>query len=77
MNNPSAKPTPAPQSGTTQADITLVGGGMVGCRWLKTFLVRTAAFTLYDVARLPTRDAVNGFRLFSRRVIERSAWKIA
>jgi len=47
------------------------GGCMVGCRWLKAFLVRTAAFTLYYVARLPTRDATNGFRLFSRRVIER------
>jgi glycosyltransferase involved in cell wall biosynthesis len=46
------------------------GGCMVGCRWLKAMLVRTAAFTLYYVARLPTRDATNGFRLFSRRVIE-------
>jgi hypothetical protein len=36
-------------------------------------LVRTAAFTLYYVARLPTRDATNGFRLFSRRVIDRIA----
>lgn len=45
------------------------GGCMVGCRWLKAVLVRTAAFTLYYVARLPTRDATNGFRLFSRRVI--------
>ena len=47
------------------------GGCMVGCRWLKAVLVRTAAFTLFYVARLPTRDATNGFRLFSRRVIER------
>ena len=47
------------------------GGCMVGCRWLKAALVRTAAFTLYYVAGLPTRDATNGFRLFSRRVIER------
>jgi dolichol-phosphate mannosyltransferase len=46
------------------------GGCMVGCRWLKAMLVRTAAFTLYYVARLPTRDATNGFRLFSRRVID-------
>lgn len=46
------------------------GGCMVGCRWLKAALVRTAAFTLYHVARLPTRDATNGFRLFSRRVID-------
>jgi glycosyltransferase involved in cell wall biosynthesis len=47
------------------------GGSMVGCPWLKAFLVRSAAFTLYWVARVPTHDATNGFRLFSRRVIER------
>jgi dolichol-phosphate mannosyltransferase len=47
------------------------GGCMVGCPWLKALLVRTAAFTLFYVARLPTRDATSGFRLFSRRVIER------
>jgi UDP-N-acetyl-D-mannosaminuronic acid dehydrogenase len=27
LNNPSSKPTSAPQSGTTQADLTVVGGG--------------------------------------------------
>lgn len=47
------------------------GGCMVGCPWLKAVLVRTAAFTLYYIARLPTRDATNGFRLFSRPVIDR------
>jgi len=47
------------------------GGCMEGCRWLKALLVRTAAFTLYYLARLPTRDATNGFRLFSRRVVDR------
>ncbi len=46
------------------------GGCMVGCRWLKAVLVRSAAFSLYYIARLPTRDATNGFRLFSRRVID-------
>lgn len=46
------------------------GGCMVGCRWLKALLVRTAAFTLHYIARLPTRDPTNGFRLFSRRVID-------
>jgi len=46
------------------------GGCMVGCRWLKAFLVRAAAFTLYHMARLPTRDATNGFRLFSRRAVD-------
>lgn len=46
------------------------GGSMVGCPWLKATLVRAAAFTLYHFARLPTRDASNGFRLFSRRAID-------
>jgi dolichol-phosphate mannosyltransferase len=46
------------------------GGCMVGCRWHKALLVRVAAFTLYYVARVPSRDATNGFRLFSRRVID-------
>lgn len=47
------------------------GGRMVGCPWLKAVLVRVSAFVLYHVARLPTHDASNGFRLFSRRVVDR------
>jgi dolichol-phosphate mannosyltransferase len=47
------------------------GGCMVGCRWLKATLVRAAAFTLFYVARVPTRDATNAFRLVSRRVLDR------
>lgn len=46
------------------------GGSMVGCPLLKAALVRAASFTLYYVARLPAHDASNGFRLFSRRVID-------
>jgi len=46
------------------------GGSMVGCPWLKATLVRTAAFTLYHIARLPTHDPTSGFRLFSRRVVD-------
>ncbi len=46
------------------------GGCMVGCPWLKAVLVRGANFTLYHFARIPTHDASNGFRLFSRRVIQ-------
>jgi glycosyltransferase involved in cell wall biosynthesis len=45
------------------------GGSMTGCPWLKDILVRAANFTLFHVARLPTHDASNGFRMFSRRVI--------
>jgi dolichol-phosphate mannosyltransferase len=47
------------------------GGTMQGCPWLKAALVRTAAYTLHRFARLPTHDATSGFRMFSRRVIER------
>src|SRR6476660_1242110 len=47
------------------------GGAMIGCPWLKAALVRSANFTLRHLARLPTTDASNGFRLFSRRAIER------
>ena len=50
------------------------GGAMVGCPLLKAVLVRTRE--LHAAARsrgCPTTDASNGFRLFSRRVIERIA----
>lgn len=46
------------------------GGSMVGCPFVKALLVRTAAFTLHHFAGIPTHDASNGFRLFSRRVID-------
>jgi hypothetical protein len=49
------------------------GGAMIGCPWLKAALVRSANFTLRHIARLPTTDASNGFRLFSRRAIDRIA----
>jgi glycosyltransferase involved in cell wall biosynthesis len=49
------------------------GGAMIGCPPLKAALVRSANFTLRHLARLPTTDASNGFRMFSRRVIERIA----
>jgi dolichol-phosphate mannosyltransferase len=49
------------------------GGSMIGCPWLKAMLVRTGNFTLYHFGRLPTRDASNGFRLFSRRVMDEIA----
>ena len=46
------------------------GGCMEGCRWQKAVLVRVSAFTLHLFAGLPTRDASNGFRLFSRRLLD-------
>jgi len=46
------------------------GGSMVGCPGLKAVLVRSANFTLHHIARIPTHDASNGFRMFSRRTID-------
>ncbi len=46
------------------------GGCMVGCRFTKALLARVSAATLYWIARLPCHDATNGFRLFSRRVLD-------
>lgn len=51
----------------------IAGGCMKGCPLLKAALVRLAAFTLYFFARLPAHDATNGFRLFSRRVLDQVA----
>lgn len=46
------------------------GGSMKGCPWLKAALVRAANFTLHHIAGIPTHDASNGFRLFSRRTVK-------
>jgi len=46
------------------------GGCMKGCPWPKALLVRSSAFILYHIARVPTHDPSNGFRLFSLRVLE-------
>lgn len=46
------------------------GGCMKGCRFTKASIVRVSAWALYHVGRLPVRDASNGFRLFSRRVLD-------
>ena len=47
------------------------GGGIVNYPVLKGLLVRSASFTLYNMALVPTRDATNGMRLFSRKVLDR------
>ncbi len=47
------------------------GGNMVGCPWLKAMLVRAASFTLYHFGGIPTHDSSNGFRMFSRRLLDR------
>jgi dolichol-phosphate mannosyltransferase len=46
------------------------GGEMIDCPWLKDRLVRLASFTLNALAGLPIHDASNGFRMFSRRVLD-------
>ena len=45
------------------------GGSMKGCPLLKSILVRAASTTLYLFSSIPVRDASNGFRLFSRRLL--------
>ena len=45
------------------------GGSMKNCPLLKSILVRTASFTLYILSSIPVRDASNGFRLFSRKLL--------
>lgn len=46
------------------------GGFMEGCRWYKAAPLRIAAWTLAHLARFPTHDPTNGFRLFSRRLLD-------
>ena len=49
-----------------------VGDGcMVGCPLAKAVLVRLTAWFMYHVVGVPTHDPTNGFRLFSRRVLDR------
>lgn len=48
----------------------MTGGSMEGYPWIKSVLVRSASFTLNRFAFIPIKDASNGFRLFSRRVVK-------
>ena len=45
------------------------GGSMKGCPLIKSILVRLASSTLYILSSIPVRDASNGFRLFSRYLL--------
>lgn len=45
------------------------GGSMKGCPLLKSILVRLASGTLYFFSSIPVRDASNGFRLFSQKLL--------
>jgi glycosyltransferase involved in cell wall biosynthesis len=46
------------------------GGSMVGCPLIKAVLCRAVSFVMRHVMRLGVHDATNGFRLFSRRVVQ-------
>tara|TARA_B100000315_G_C14460623_1_gene533547 strand:- start:301 stop:1038 length:738 start_codon:yes stop_codon:yes gene_type:complete len=45
------------------------GGSMKGCPLIKSILVRLASSTLYALSSIPVKDASNGFRLFSRKLL--------
>ena len=45
------------------------GGSMKGCPLIKSILVRVASTTLFILSSIPVKDASNGFRLFSRRLL--------
>jgi len=47
------------------------GGSMKGCPMLKSILVRVASSSLFLLSSIPVRDASNGFRLFSRRLLKK------
>ena len=46
------------------------GGSMKGCPFIKSFLVRAASYSLYYLSSIPIKDASNGFRLFSRKILD-------
>ena len=47
------------------------GGSYKGAPLLKRIIVKLVSFTLTMLTTLPTKDATNGFRLFSKAIVER------
>lgn len=47
------------------------GGSMKKCPLVKSILVRFASFTLYHLSSIPIEDASNGFRLFSKKILNK------
>lgn len=45
------------------------GGSMRGCPLIKNILVRLGSLTLYSFSCIPVMDASNGFRLFSKKLL--------
>ena len=46
------------------------GGTMTGCPFLKNILVRCGYYSLYFLSCIPVMDASNGFRLFSKKLLD-------
>lgn len=46
------------------------GGGQIGGPRVKRWMSRTAGLTLHWLARVPTHDPTNNFKLYSRRFLE-------
>ena len=47
------------------------GGSYEGAPLVKRLIVKFVSFTLTNFTTLPTKDATNGFRLFSKSIVER------
>ena len=47
------------------------GGSYKGAPLLKRIIVKLVSLTLTMLTTLPTKDATNGFRLFSKAIVER------
>jgi dolichol-phosphate mannosyltransferase len=47
------------------------GGSMVGCPILKSIIVRFVSYSLFILSSIPVRDASNGLRMFSRKLINK------
>jgi dolichol-phosphate mannosyltransferase len=46
------------------------GGTMKGCPFVKEIFVRFASWSLHAFSSIPVQDASNGFRLFSKKLLE-------
>lgn len=56
--------------GIVAASRYMKGGRQIGGPWLKRTLSRLAGLSLYYLAGLPTRDATNSFKLYSRELLD-------
>lgn len=45
------------------------GGEMTGCPFLKSIIVRVGNYTLYKLSNIGVKDSSNGFRLFSKKIL--------